>query len=305
MNKILLRYLIYFGIFICFVQIMESAPLQGAFAKVGLKMNFESLGTYAPLFLSALLIDITYRIGKRQNEIAERQRLLQEQQYKLDKYKHYEGLYKNLKELQRREEEFRVLVNSSMCHLFFNLGRDSLEYAINEMRSLKKRIEDDEAAFSLKLPNENFCFDDIIGVFNRCEWIVDMVSGYKASMQNIDNCSVEQVNLRYGHILSSIARNNPKIKIDEVYALQGDSATYIEAVKISIQKQISAISKQYPPHCSSVDMLIEIIKLLGYDEDNIINWYSEIRQLMNKIFISADILNRITRECAIDISNKQ
>ena len=78
---------------------MESAPLQGAFAKVGLKMNFEALGTYAPLFLSALLIDITYRIGKRQNEIAERQRLLQEQQYKLDKYKHYEGLYKNLKEL--------------------------------------------------------------------------------------------------------------------------------------------------------------------------------------------------------------
>lgn len=303
MNKILWRYLIYFGVFICFVQIMESAPLQDAFAKVGLKMDFESLGTYAPLFLSALLIDITYRIGKRQNEIAERQRVLQEQQHKLDKYKHYEGLYKNLKELQRKLTEFKIFVNSSMSQLYFCLGRDGLEYAINEMRTLKKCIEDDEAAFSLKLPNENFCFDDIIDVFNRCEWIVDMVSGYKASMQNIDNCSVEQINLRYGHILSSIAHNNPKINMDEVRAPQGDRTTYIEAVKVAIQKHISAISRKYPPHSNSVDMLIEIIELLGYDKENIVNWYSEIGQLIDKIFVQADILNRITKECAIDISN--
>lgn len=310
MNKILLRYLIYFGIFICFVQIMESAPLQDAFAKVGLKTNFESLGTYAPLFLSALLIDITYRIGKRQNqiakqqnEIAEQQRRLQEYQYKLDKYQHYEGLYKNLIELQRRLVEFRLLVNSSMCHLYFYSGRDVLEHAINEMRILEKRIVDCEASFTLKLPNEAFGFEDILTIFNHCELIVDRIGGYKMSMQKIDNCSVEQVKLWYGPILSSIAHNNPKINMGEVYALQGNAATFIEAVKVTIQKHISAISEKYPPYPDSVDMLAEIIELLGYDKANIIKWYSEIDRLTDKIYVQSDILKRIQRECAIDINN--
>lgn len=168
MNKILLRYLIYFGIFICFVQIMESAPLQGAFAKVGLKMNFESLGTYAPLFLSALLIDITYRIGKRQNEIAERQnelakmqneiaeqqRILQEQQYKLDKYNTFKEMHRHLCDLRRIA---RIILNNvthyiaSQCKIEYKECLLELE---KEVKIIRDNIHNDEADYFLRYGKE-------------------------------------------------------------------------------------------------------------------------------------------------------
>lgn len=266
--------------------------------------------TIVPIVLSIAMLDVTYMLGKlqttiqkRQNEIAEQQCKLQEYQYKLDKYQHYKGLYKNLKELQRRLTEFRIFVNSSMCHPYFYSGRDVMEHAINELRILRRRIEDDEAAFTLKLPNDAFGFDDILNVFIHCERVVDRVNGYKISMQNIDKLSIEQVKLWYGPILSSIANKNPKINIEEIYALQGNTATFIEAVKVIIQKHIFTISEKYPFHSDSVDMLVEIIELLGYDKADIINWYSEIDKLMDKIYVQSDILNRIQKECAIDINN--
>lgn len=265
---------------------------------------------FLPIFISVVMLDITYKLGKqqeniqkRQNEIAEQQRRLQEYQYKLDKYQHYEGLYKNLKELQRSLTEFRIFVNSSMCDIYYNTGRDVMLYTIDEMRILRKRIEDDEAAFTLKLPNEVFGFDDILNVFIHCNWIADKVSGYKISMQKIDICSVEQAKLWYGPILSRIANSNPKINIDELYALQGNTSTFIEAVKVAIQEHLAVINMKYPTHSDSVEMLAEIIELLGYDNADIIKWYSEIDQLMEKIYVQSDILNRIQKECAIDINN--
>lgn len=265
---------------------------------------------FMPIFISVVMLDITYKLGKqqeniqkRQIEIAEQQRKLQVYQYKLDKYQHYEGLYKNLKELQRRLTEFRIFVNSSMCDIYYNTGRDVMLYTIDEIRILRKRIEDDEAAFTLKLPNEFFAFDDILNVLIHCNWIADKVSGYKKSMQKIDICSVEQAKLWYGPILTSIANKNPKINIEEIYALQGDTATFIEAVKVAIQEQLAVINIKYPTHSDSVEMLVEIIELLGYDKTDIIKWYSEIDKLMDKIYVQSDILNRIQKECAIDINH--
>lgn len=266
--------------------------------------------TIVPIVLSIAMLDVTYMLGKhqttiqkQQNEIAEQQRKLQEYQYKLDKYQHYEGLYKNLKELQRRLTEFRIFVNSSMCHPYFYSGRDVLEYAINEMRKLRKNVEDNQAAFALKLPNEVFGYDDIIDVFIHCEWIVDRVSGYKISMQNIDNYSIEQIKRRYGDILEGIAKNNPKVNLDKLYNLQDNRASFIEGIKVIIQDKLAEINKKYPPHCDSVDMLAEIADVWGFDKNDIINWYSEIDQLMDKIYVQSDILNRIQKECAIDINN--
>lgn len=266
--------------------------------------------TIVPIVLSIAMLDVTYMLGKhqttiqkQQNEIAEQQRKLQEYQYKLDKYQHYEGLYKNLKELQRRLTEFRIFVNSSMCHPYFYSGRDVLEYAINEMRKLRKNVEDNQAAFALKLPNEVFGYDDIIDVFIHCEWIVDRVSGYKISMQNIDNYSIEQIKRRYEDILEGIAKNNPKVNLDKIYNLQDNRASFIEGIKVIIQDKLAEINKKYPPHCDSVDMLAEIADVLGFDKNDIINWYSEIDQLMDKIYVQSDILNRIQKECAIDINN--
>ena len=80
MAKLLYRYLLYFGVFIVIVQMLEYSGTQELFAKCCFKFNSEVLGTYAPLFLSVLLIDVTYRIGKRQNEIAKQQVSIQQQQ---------------------------------------------------------------------------------------------------------------------------------------------------------------------------------------------------------------------------------
>ncbi len=89
MSKLLWRYFIYFVIFITMVQVFEYIGTQELCTRWGFKINFAPLGVYAPLFLSVLLIDITYRIGKRQNEIAE-------QQYKIAKFDNYRDLHRNL-----------------------------------------------------------------------------------------------------------------------------------------------------------------------------------------------------------------
>lgn len=154
MNKLLWRYLIYFGIFICFVQIMESAPLQGVFAKVGLKMSFDSLGTYAPLFLSALLIDITYRIGKRQNAIAERQRLLQEQQYKLDKYNTFKEMHRHLCDLRRIAQIILNNVTHYIASQCRQEHKDFLLEQIKEVEKIRENIHNDEADYFLRYGKE-------------------------------------------------------------------------------------------------------------------------------------------------------
>lgn len=96
MNKLVLRYLIYFGVFIVIVQMLEYSGTQELFAKCCFKFNSEVLDTYAPLFLSVLLIDVTYRIGKRQNEIAKQQVSIQQQQYQLEKFNNYKDLHRNI-----------------------------------------------------------------------------------------------------------------------------------------------------------------------------------------------------------------
>lgn len=92
------------------VQIFEYIGTQELCTRWGFKITFAPLGVYAPLFLSVLLIDITYRIGKRQNEIAEQQAELQkqqnefvkqqieiqQQQYKIEKFNNYRDLHRNL-----------------------------------------------------------------------------------------------------------------------------------------------------------------------------------------------------------------
>ena len=96
MSKLLWRYFIYFVIFITMVQVFEYIGTQELCTRWGFKINFAPLGVYAPLFLSVLLIDITYRIGKRQNEIAEQQAELQKRQYQIEKFNNYKDLHRDI-----------------------------------------------------------------------------------------------------------------------------------------------------------------------------------------------------------------
>lgn len=97
MNKLVLRYLIYFGVFVCFVQIVECPQVHNLFSKIGIEIDFSPLGQYASLFLSAVLIDVTYRIGIRQTEIQKKQLELQRHQIDVEEYQLYRKLYRVLR----------------------------------------------------------------------------------------------------------------------------------------------------------------------------------------------------------------
>ena len=157
MNKLLLRYLIYFGIFITLVQLFEYKGTQELFAKCGFRVNFSPLGTYAPLFLSALLIDITYRIGKRQNEIAQRQNeiaeqqtTLQKEQYQLDKFNAYGELHQALYRLEYISHQVLQLVYKYLTSTWGEFDKKLIEKALEELELLELQLSKEEANYLLR-----------------------------------------------------------------------------------------------------------------------------------------------------------
>lgn len=248
MNKLLWRYLIYFGIFICFVQIMESAPLQGAFAKVGLKMNFEALGTYAPLFLSALLIDITYRIGKRQNEIAERQNEIAVQQNELAKKQN------EITEQQRRDMEYQinrdlysVVCNADgvikqfliSCCFGMEWGKSSLIRNVEEIENAKTQLDSKKFDIELRFPSKwrvlhdyDFCFSVMLFVLDI---LLDVVG--EDGCSNFEISSKEWIELtnkdRANVILEGITNLELKTKLEKDFEWYQNTLEYITEVKLA------------------------------------------------------------------------
>ncbi len=157
MSKLLWRYLIYFGVFITMVQLFEYSGTQELFAKCGFKVDFSPLGTYAPLFLSVLLIDITYRIGKRQNEIAQRQNEITEQQIALQKeqnkiaeFEIYREIHRDIYKLQ---QQARLVLPTIHGYLASNTAKDQ-EKRVVELEKcfedLTNKIAIDESDFTLR-----------------------------------------------------------------------------------------------------------------------------------------------------------
>lgn len=124
MNKILYRYFIYFVVFIFLVQLIENDQFQLWLASCGFRISLEPLGTYAPLFLSALLIDITYQIGKRQNRIAE-------QQNKMERHRMYKEIY-SLVVLVDRETNHLV---QNLYEIFIGINQKHTKHKILQMQS--------------------------------------------------------------------------------------------------------------------------------------------------------------------------
>ena len=86
----IIRYIVYFVLFALF------AFFHIHFEDKAISIDLSPINTYATLFLSILLIDVTYSIGKRQNEIAEQQAAIQKQQFKIDKFNHYRDLHRDI-----------------------------------------------------------------------------------------------------------------------------------------------------------------------------------------------------------------
>lgn len=120
MNKLVLRYLIYFGVFVCFVQIVECPQAHNLFSKIGIEIDFSPLGTYAPLFLSMLLIDVTYRIGIKQTEIQNKQLELQKHQIDVEEYQLYRNLYRVIGDIKTMPNHLLYSIYSYLESDFFH-----------------------------------------------------------------------------------------------------------------------------------------------------------------------------------------
>ena len=178
MSKLLWRYFIYFVIFITMVQVFEYIGTQELCTRWGFEINFAPLGVYAPLFLSVLLIDITYRIGKRQNEIAE-------QQYKIAKFDNYRDLHRDI---------YR-------CKCFLEAVLPKVyEYYIAVDRDIQKNSVDDyfakltELLFSI----QNGVSDIMLrgGKQLNVEKVRDLLSGAGAILMYAEAHPVSRINTR-------------------------------------------------------------------------------------------------------------
>ena len=140
MFPLLLRYMLYFGVFVLLVRLPQMLNL------TWLKIDIEMMASCAPLFLSVLLIDITYRIGKRQNQIAEQQAELQKRQYKIEKFNNYKDLHRDIYKCKCMFEailpkiyEHFVAVEREMQN---NSIEDHLEQITKLLSDVQSRVSD-------------------------------------------------------------------------------------------------------------------------------------------------------------------
>lgn len=150
MNKLVLRYLIYFGVFVCFVQIIECQQIQNLFVKIGLSADFSPLGEYAPLFLSMLLIDVTYRIGIKQTEIQNKQLELQKHQIDVEEYQLYRNLYRVIGDIKTMPNHLLYSIYSYLESDFFHKYLQGF-WDDEEKKLFKLHKEYDECVVDLDL----------------------------------------------------------------------------------------------------------------------------------------------------------
>ena len=119
----------------------------------GISIDIAPLGTYATLFLSVLLIDVTYGIGKRQNDIAKRQNEIAEQQteiqkrqYQIEKFNNYKDLHRDIYKCKCMFEailpkiyEYFVAVEREMQD---NSIEDHLEQITKLLSDVQSRVSD-------------------------------------------------------------------------------------------------------------------------------------------------------------------
>lgn len=144
----------------------------------GFSIDIAPLGTYATLFLSVLLVDVTYGIGKRQNQIAE-------QQYKIAKFDNYRDLHRDI---------YR-------CKCFLEAVLPKVyEYYIAVDRDIQKNSVDDyfakltELLFSI----QNGVSDIMLrgGKQLNVEKVRDLLSGAGAILMYAEAHPVSRINTR-------------------------------------------------------------------------------------------------------------
>lgn len=122
-----------------------------------ISIDLSPLDTYATLFLSVLLIDITYRIGKRQNDIAKRQNEIAEQQTEIQKRQCEIEEFDIYKEMHRDIYKLQQYSNLVLPMIFGYFASDTAKDQAQRVEELEKvfdelsnKIAIDEADFVLR-----------------------------------------------------------------------------------------------------------------------------------------------------------
>lgn len=144
MFPLLLRYMLYFGVFVLLVRLPQMLNL------TWLKIDIEMMTSCAPLFLSVLLIDITYRIGKRQNQIAEQQAELQKRQCEIEEFDIYKEMHRDIYKLQRYSNLVLPMIFGYFASDTANDQAQRVEELEKVFDELSNKIAIDEADFVLR-----------------------------------------------------------------------------------------------------------------------------------------------------------
>lgn len=254
MSKLLWRYLIYFGVFITLLLLLECNGTQVFFAKCGFKVDISPLGTYTPLFLSVLLIDITYRIGKRQNQIAEQQTEIQKQQCEIEAFDIYKEMHRDIYKLQR----YSNLVLPTIFGYFASDTAKDQAQRVEELEEvfddLSNKIAIDEADFVLR-KGEN---KEIKDAYNYACFVVFLLGIIPAYVKNnrpaqSDLDKLNQLRFQNGNnsdqewlkVLAPYLPNNVQLKatidkfIEEKHLLFDAENNLLERIRKSYKNEIS------------------------------------------------------------------
>ncbi len=136
------RYLLYFLIFISLVQILGHSQVQAWLASYGGKFNIELIGTYAPLFLSILLIDVTYQIGKRQNAIADHQN-------RIERHRMYKELYSLVVQVERETDQLISEVFQIFLCINQKESKQDISHQQSKITSCLNKIKESEVDFHI------------------------------------------------------------------------------------------------------------------------------------------------------------
>lgn len=114
----------------------------------GLHWPHDLFDTLITLLISIAMLDVTYRIGKRQNEIAAKQN-------KMELYKLYKDLYATIYAIEQFSQTFVEKIYDVLS--YSRCQNDYVVQGIEEkIRVLQNNLNEIEVSFRLLLPNKDF-----------------------------------------------------------------------------------------------------------------------------------------------------
>lgn len=168
-NRIV-RFLVYFAIFLSVVQIAGRTEVQVWLASHGWNFNMELIGNYAPLFLSILLIDVTYQIGKRQNQIAD-------EQSKIERHRMYKQIYSLVVQVEREMDQFISEAFTIFLCINQKESKPNISNLQNKITACLNQIKESEVDFHiLKFSQSDKAYVKIEELVQSASSIVYIVS---------------------------------------------------------------------------------------------------------------------------------